>query len=110
MVVIVKPNRYYPNSHNNTIQINNNILFLVTVYAKSEGRARAKQFYDLSLVRTVLSLGASFGCEEHKVCSDFHMWLPPGTPVNDGTKKWKGTWYDSPLHTQVWKAIHTQDL
>ena len=86
------------------------LLFCVTLYVKSEGKARAKQFYDLSLVRSLLSLGASFGCEEHKVCSDFHMWLSPGTPMYDGTKKWKGTWYDSPLYTQVWKAIHTQDL
>merc|ERR1711874_964703 len=87
-----------------------------------EDTGSTKKFYDLSLLRTNLFLGASlFGCEAYKVYSDVETWLSPGevntVKVNDvngdfhfGKRKLTGTWINSPIFIQVWKAIRTEGL
>merc|ERR1711862_642218 len=95
-------------------------LFCFTLYMEDTGST--KQFYDLSLLRTSLFLGASlFGCEAYKVYSDVETWLSPGevntVKVDDvngdfhfGKRKLTGTWINSPIFIQAWKAIRTEGL
>jgi len=95
-------------------------LFCFTLYMEDTGST--KKFYDLSLLRTNLFLGSSlFGCEAYKVYSDVETWLSPGevftAKVDDvngdfhfGKRKMTGTWINSPIFIQVWKAIRTEGL
>jgi len=95
-------------------------LFCFTLYMEDTGST--KKFYDLSLLRTNLFLGSSlFGCEAYKVYSDVETWLSPGqvntVKVNDvngdfhfGKRKLTGTWINSPIFIQAWKAIRTEGL
>jgi hypothetical protein len=95
-------------------------LFCFTWYMQDTGST--KKFYDLSLLRTNLFLGASlFGCEAYKVYSDVETWLSPGevntVKVDDvngdfhfAKRKLTGTWVNSPHFIQIWKAIRTEGL
>jgi len=95
-------------------------LFCFTWYMQDTGST--KKFYDLSLLRTSLFLGASlFGCEAYKVYSDVETWLSPGqvntVRVDDvngdfhfAKRKLTGTWVNSPMFLQIWKAIRTEGL
>merc|ERR1739844_449547 len=95
-------------------------LFCFTWYMQDTGST--KKFYDLSLLRTSLFLGASiFGCEAYKVYSDVETWLSPGqvntVKVDDvngdfhfAKRKLTGTWVNSPIFIQIWKAIRTEGL
>jgi len=93
-------------------------LFCFTWYMQDTGST--KKFYDLSLLRTSLFLGASlFGCEAYKVYSDVETWLSPGqvntVKVNDvsgdfhfAKRKLTGTWVNSPMFIEIWKNIRTE--
>merc|ERR1711894_690236 len=95
-------------------------LFCFTWYMQDTGST--KKFYDLSLLRTSLFLGASlFGCEAYKVYSDVETWLSPGqvstVKVDDvngdfhfAKRKLTGTWVNSPMFIQAWKAIRTEGV
>merc|ERR1712190_405051 len=89
-------------------------LFCFTLYMEDTGST--KQFYDLSLLRTSLFLGASiFGCEAYKVYSDVETWLSPNkvftTKVEDpgnfhfDKRKKTGTWINSNMFIATWKMI-----
>merc|ERR1712156_87918 len=60
-------------------------LFCFTLYMQDTGST--KIFYDLSLLRTSLFLGASiFGCPKYAVYSDVDTMLSPGPPEIRTTK------------------------
>lgn len=95
-------------------------LFCFTIYMQDTGST--KKFYDLSLLRTNLFLGSSlFGCEAYRVYADVETWLSPGevntVKVDDvngdfhfAKRKLTGTWVNSPIFLQIWKAIRTEGL
>merc|ERR1711963_1195814 len=95
-------------------------LFCFTFYMEDTGST--KKFYDLSLLRTNLFLGSSlFGCEAYKVYGDVETWLSPGqvstVKVDDvngdfhfAKRKLTGTWVNSPMFIQAWKAIRTEGV
>merc|ERR1712115_493942 len=62
-----------------------------------------------------------FGCEAYKVYSDVEVWLSPGqvntVKVDDpngdfhfAKRKLTGTWVNSPIFIEIWKAIRTEGL
>jgi len=95
-------------------------LFCFTIYTQDTGST--KKYYDLSLLRTNLFLGSSlFGCEAFRVYADVETWLSPGQvntiKVDDvngdfhfAKRKLTGTWVNSPIFLQIWKAIRTEGV
>jgi len=92
-----------------------NTLFCFAFYTADTGSM--KQSFELDLLRTQLSLGASlFGCEEYRVYSDVETWLSPKgintIKVNDAEgnfhfakRKKTGSWINSNMFIATWKMI-----
>jgi len=97
-----------------------NTLFCWSFYTDNTGST--KKSYELDLLRTQLFLGASiFGCEAWRVYSDVETWLSPNkfntVKVNDANgdfhfakRKKTGTWINSNMFIQAWKAIKDEGL
>jgi len=97
-------------------------MFCMSFYQEDTGST--KIFYDLSLLRTSLFLGASiFGCPKYVVYSDVDTMLSPGPPeirttkVNDVDgdfhlfkRKKIGTWVNAMMFYQAWKDIREKSL